>query len=386
MSTNEIAIRDRQWRLHPLGESSKDPNPESKTTSSECGTPVPTPAVGRGLRERARDLVRRMRPGRGFESTLRDLTADWENARGPAEVEISLLSRLMAFAPGARFELLRDGQGESIQAGTGPRWSRRMGEVVVDVPLRTAGGARDRLRIYHPAWGLSRISSRKFKRIRLLCELSTRARESLRPRADCPWEESTALWRDESRRLADWTHEQEPTEPAAAQSPMIRDATFLSAILPFAIAQAKRHREPLSIACVAIDRLGGVRNLLGRQAADQAITMVGEIAASMIRTSDIVCRLDDDRILVVLPRAAGEDAVHISQSIRRAIAARPSANETGVGLTVSIGVASYPTCANNVFALFDAVDEALDRAQKQGRDQVALAHVLTSACAETKAG
>ena len=384
MSTNEFAIRDRQWRLHPLGGSSQDPNPEDQTTSSETETPAP--AVARGFRERARELARRMRPARAFESTLRDLTADWENARGPAEVEISLLSRLMAFAPGARFELLREGQGESIQDATGPRWSRRVGEVVAEIPLRTGGGSRDRLRIYHRAWGFSRISPRKFARIRLLCDLSARARESLRPRADCPWEESTAVWRDETRRLADWNRDQEPAEAAAAQSLMIRDATFLSAILPFAIAQAKRHREPLSIACVAIDRLGGVRDLLGRQAADQAITMVGEIAASMIRTSDIVCRLDDDRILVVLPRAAGEDAVHIAQSIRHAIAARPSADESGVGLTVSIGVASYPICANNVFALFDAVDEALDRAQKQGRDQVALAHVLTSACAETKAG
>ena len=38
-------------------------------------------------------------------------------------------------------------------------------------------------------------------------------------------------------------------------------------------------------------------------------------------------------------------------------------------ITVSIGVATFPSCADNVFSLFDAADEALARAHDQGRNQ-----------------
>ena len=43
-------------------------------------------------------------------------------------------------------------------------------------------------------------------------------------------------------------------------------------------------------------------------------------------------------------------------------------------MTVSIGVATFPSCADNVYSLFDAADEALAWAQKNGRSQAVLAH------------
>ncbi len=68
-------------------------------------------------------------------------------------------------------------------------------------------------------------------------------------------------------------------------SKMLHDATFLSAVLPFALGQARRHREPLSLLCVAIDRLHGIQELLGRAAANGVIRCVGETVLSLIRSS-----------------------------------------------------------------------------------------------------
>ncbi len=89
---------------------------------------------------------------------------------------------------------------------------------------------------------------------------------------------------------------------------VLHDATFLNAILPFAIGQALRHREPLSLLCVAIDRLHGIRGLLGPAAADGVVRLVGDAVVSMVRSSDIVARLDDDRIVVILSRSTDESA------------------------------------------------------------------------------
>src|SRR5262249_27321485 len=139
---------------------------------------------------------------------------------------------------------------------------------------------------------------------------------------------------------------------AAHPSTMLRDATFLNAVLPFALAQARRHREPLSLLCIEIDRLNGIQELLGRATADRLVRSVGETVASMIRGSDIVVRLDDDRVVAILPRSAGEGALQLGEKICRTVADRCQVvgESPGVSATVSIGVAAFPRSARSVFS------------------------------------
>jgi diguanylate cyclase (GGDEF)-like protein len=86
-----------------------------------------------------------------------------------------------------------------------------------------------------------------------------------------------------------------------------------------------------------------------------------------------VARLDDDRIIAVLPRAPRGGALHVAENICRAIReSSPTGCETP-SLTVSIGAATFPSCADNVYSLFDAADEALAWAQKNGRSQAVVA-------------
>ena len=137
--------------------------------------------------------------------------------------------------------------------------------------------------------------------------------------------------------------------------------------------QAKRHRESLSLLCVAIDRLRSIQDLMGRAEVDCIVQDVGQTVSSLIRKSDIVARLDDDRIVAVLPRAPRGGALHVANNICRAVARERPAGSVSPGITVSIGVATFPSCAANVYSLFDAADEALSWAQKQGRDRAVLA-------------
>ncbi len=161
----------------------------------------------------------------------------------------------------------------------------------------------------------------------------------------------------------------------------LHDATFLNAVLPFALSQARRHVEPLSLLCVAIDRLAGIQELLGHGTADHLVRSVAGTVASLIRASDIIARLDDDRIVAVLPRAPGGGALHVAENICQAVAAKGRADCAISNLTVSIGVAAFPAAADNVFSLFDAADEALARAQGSGRNRACLAPRRTAAAA-----
>jgi diguanylate cyclase (GGDEF)-like protein len=157
----------------------------------------------------------------------------------------------------------------------------------------------------------------------------------------------------------------------------LQDATFLHAVLPFALGLARRHGEPLSLLCVAVDRLGGIHELLGRERADRAVRNVGTLIASMIRDSDIVARLDDDRIIVVLPRSLLHDACRLARELCTSIASTPGLLAELPSLTASIGVAEFPGCAENVYALLDAADHALSIARRQGRNQAVAAALLS---------
>jgi diguanylate cyclase (GGDEF)-like protein len=160
--------------------------------------------------------------------------------------------------------------------------------------------------------------------------------------------------------------------------PILQDATFLNAVLPFALGLARRHRESLALLCIAVDRLGGIRELMGKESANQAVDTVGREVAAMIRSSDIVARIDDDRIIAVLPRAPMCHARRVAESICRKVETLSSRPCALPGLTLSIGVAEYPTCAETLYAVLDAADHALAEAQRTGRNRVVSAHPQTA--------
>ena len=176
----------------------------------------------------------------------------------------------------------------------------------------------------------------------------------------------------------------ELTDEDCPSLPVLQDATFLNAVLPFAIGQARRHGESVSLLCVAIDRLGGISELLGRANADRAVDTVGQQIAGMIRTSDIVARIDDDRIIAVMPRACLKDAHRLAHEICRTVESRCARLPELPALTVSIGVAEFPACAATVYALLDAADHALSAAEKEGRNRSVRARRLDEAALGTR--
>jgi diguanylate cyclase (GGDEF)-like protein len=167
--------------------------------------------------------------------------------------------------------------------------------------------------------------------------------------------------------------------------PSVQDATFLNAVLPFLMGQARRYRQPLSLICVAVDRLNGIRDLLGLDQADRAVHEVGLRIAATIRASDVVARIDDDRIIAVLPRASLNDAWRIADNVCRAIEHCHPPSPDLPSLTVSAGVAEYPSCASSAYGLLDSADHALSVAEAQGRNRAIAADLLAKPASQALA-
>jgi diguanylate cyclase (GGDEF)-like protein len=316
---------------------------------------------------------------------LHEFSAVIETTDSPATVQSDVLRQARRLVPGYRIELItgpapshdhatvieRDSE-ESIGGKSSPHSdAAQTGQLVLEVPLRCGSLVRGRLRIRSRSARPATLRSETVRRLNTLCTIGASALDRLCLQEEWPWDDNVAHLSDPAG--ADSDHGSAKTEGTFPQSARLQDATFLNAVLPFALSQARRHLEPLSIVCVSIDRLRGIQDLLGRAAVDRLVRNVGETVGSLIRTSDIVVRLDDDRVIAVLPRAPGKGALEVAKKICLAVAANTQSNCDITSVTVSIGVATFPSCADNVISLFSAADDALERAQSQGRNRAALA-------------
>jgi diguanylate cyclase (GGDEF)-like protein len=160
-------------------------------------------------------------------------------------------------------------------------------------------------------------------------------------------------------------------DAATASTASVRDATFLNAVLPYALAQAHRHREPLTLISVEIDRLGAMYRSHGPEAAGTAVLRVAEAIAQALRGSDVVARLDDDRVIVVLPNAGGPAAINVAEKVRSAILGASQPTRVTPAFTASLGVACFPVDAPDVHSLLQAADDAMALAKARGGDQIA---------------
>jgi diguanylate cyclase (GGDEF)-like protein len=75
---------------------------------------------------------------------------------------------------------------------------------------------------------------------------------------------------------------------------------------------------------------------------------------------------------VLLPGIAHPDISAVAERIRRAISALtvPVGQLQVTGLSVSIGIAAYPTAGTSLQRLLDAADTALYHAKATGRNKV----------------
>jgi diguanylate cyclase (GGDEF)-like protein len=313
-----------------------------------------------------------------FEEALHRIAGDLEEARSPDAVEAALIRFAREIAPTSRFALIRTRAeaADSMNLGPGgvvsgdeverpvPEKAPRPGEVVAEVPLIYGFAIHGRLLVFKRRGPRSAPRPITLQRMVTACTMAACVLENLRQNSEWSWHGQ------------DEADEDDRVRQSQVHSPDVtRDATFLNAVLPFALSQAMRHREPASLLCLAIDRLAAIQDLLGHQVADRLVQDVARTVGSLVRSSDIVARLDDNRIVVLLMRARGQSALTLARMIGRTMS-ETSRNVTEFPpTTVSIGVAEFPGDARNAFALLEASDDALARAQSQGQGQAVRAKV-----------
>ena len=137
------------------------------------------------------------------------------------------------------------------------------------------------------------------------------------------------------------------------------------------LVRAQRFNRQVSILMIDIDDFKSFNDTYGHSSGDEIIRIVARAILNSCREIDMVGRYGGDEFAVILPEAGNSDAVSISERILATLEKNPfsTPNGTQLSITVSIGIASYPSDGKKAEQLFSLADAAMYRAKLAGGGQ-----------------
>ena len=149
---------------------------------------------------------------------------------------------------------------------------------------------------------------------------------------------------------------------------------FLGIALEREVARASRRNTTLAVLMLDVDHFKRFNDIWGHAAGDKVLKAAAAVFTNQVRAEDIVCRYGGEEFVIILPDITPEDAFGRAESVRIAVSQEriPIERLTFGEVTVSIGLAIYPSDAHTSESLLRLADEALYRAKDQGRNQVSL--------------
>lgn len=138
--------------------------------------------------------------------------------------------------------------------------------------------------------------------------------------------------------------------------------------------RAERTHGQLSLMILDIDHFKRFNDTYGHPSGDTILATVAERVLANARKVDLTARYGGDEFVILLPDTAAEEALLLAERLHQAVSNEPLvlANKTTINLTVSIGVATYPTHASSIEELIKRADEALYWIKSHGRNRIRL--------------
>ncbi|PCI59519.1 MAG: hypothetical protein COB35_11185 [Gammaproteobacteria bacterium] len=134
--------------------------------------------------------------------------------------------------------------------------------------------------------------------------------------------------------------------------------------------RADRQKSHVAVLMIDLDHFKNFNDKFGHQAGDIVLAQVAEQFRESIRLEDIACRYGGEEFCIICPDTLLNDAYSLAEKLRTKIS-KLSLQCQGKQLdiiTMSIGVAIYPSHAPNGHDLIIAADKALYQAKSNGRN------------------
>lgn len=137
-----------------------------------------------------------------------------------------------------------------------------------------------------------------------------------------------------------------------------------------AVEQMQAGNTPFAVVALDIDHFKVINDTYGHNVGDEVIRDMAQIMRDCSRPSDVLCRNGGEEFLILLPGVGAREATSVAERLRKHVAQWKSRGASRV--TVSAGVAQWPSSGPNVDEVFRAADAALYAAKEQGRNRVVM--------------
>lgn len=150
--------------------------------------------------------------------------------------------------------------------------------------------------------------------------------------------------------------------------------------------RAIRYEKPLSLIMIDLDFFKSVNDNFGHLVGDEVLREIADLLQSQTRETDIVARYGGEEFVIILPETHFQDAYVVSEKLRDEVEKAVftgGGTEHKINLTLSLGVANYPSSAASKSDLIYQADQALYEAKSKRNAVAAPAGELVDAAVTT---
>jgi diguanylate cyclase (GGDEF)-like protein len=142
------------------------------------------------------------------------------------------------------------------------------------------------------------------------------------------------------------------------------------------IRRTENYRQHMALFLFDIDEFKEINDTHGHHAGDIVLMKMAALVKLNTRSSDLVGRYGGDEFLVLITSTDADHVISYAEKLREKIAAADieiPGSEKPVRISISGGLAVFPTNGQSTTELLKAADDALYEAKRQGRNRIMVA-------------
>ncbi|MDE3200538.1 MAG: diguanylate cyclase [Acidobacteriota bacterium] len=150
----------------------------------------------------------------------------------------------------------------------------------------------------------------------------------------------------------------------------LANRTLLLERVRTAIQRARGNDHKVAVFLIDIDNFKQINDSLGHADGDILLATVGQRLLSSVRETDTVARMGGDEFIILIPEVHSEREIEAcGEQILRCVSEPVEISGRTIGLTLSVGVAIYPTDGQSADELLRNADTAMYTVKNSGRNR-----------------
>jgi diguanylate cyclase (GGDEF)-like protein len=166
-------------------------------------------------------------------------------------------------------------------------------------------------------------------------------------------------------RLHDVVRQQARTDPLTG----LANRRAFDERLDEEIRRSSRYEHPFSLFMMDLDDFKRINDTYGHPTGDQALRALGECFTKNVRDTDCIARYGGDEFVMILPETGKPHAERIARKLIQTVENYPfswKSEEDALPLTLTVGIACYPSNADTAKDLMAFADQQLYK-EKEGK-------------------